>query len=64
MEKNKITYKNKKIVKNIILVAAVCALIYIIYMIYSLIKQPTNVFVIENGKLTMEEEAVRLCIAR
>jgi len=50
--------------KEILKIAAIAIIliiaIYIIYMIYGLIKQPTNVFVVENGKLTMEEETVRL----
>lgn len=44
--------KNKKI---IIYVVLVLALIYIGYTIYLLIKQPTDIFTIEEGKLYLEE---------
>ena len=55
---NKKKNKKKEIAKKIVLVVAVAIVIYIICTIFSLIKQPTNIFVVENGKLTMEEENV------
>lgn len=36
-------------------------LIYFVYCIIQLIKQPTDVIAIENGKLSEEENAVRVC---
>lgn len=36
-------------------------LIYFVYCIIQLIKQPTDVIAIENGKLSEEENAVRIC---
>lgn len=68
--KNKTTNNratNKKIINNkeinkkkmlIVYVAAIILLIYLIYIIYLLIKQPTNVFTIEEGKLYKEETDV------
>ena len=50
-DKVKIT-KNKKIVIYVVLVLT---LIYIGYTIYLLIKQPTDVFTVEEGKLYLEE---------
>ena len=48
--KNK--FNKKKIIEYFILILVV---IYILYTIYLLIKQPTKTFVVENGKLYMEE---------
>ena len=68
--KNKTTNNratNKKIINNkeinkkkmlIVYIAAIILLIYLIYIIYLLIKQPTNVFTIEEGKLYKEETDV------
>lgn len=39
-------------------------LIYFVYCIIQLIKQPTNVIAIENGNLSEEENAIRLCDKR
>ena len=50
-DKVKVT-KNKKIVIYVVLVLT---LIYIGYTIYLLIKQPTDVFMVEEGKLYLEE---------
>lgn len=44
---------NKK--KIIIYLALILVVIYIVYTIYLLIKQPTKIFTVENGKLYMEE---------
>ena len=46
--------KNKKKVL-VIYIAGVMLLIYLFYIIYLLIKQPTNLFTVENGKLYKEE---------
>ena len=51
--KNKKTKNKKKTVS--IYIAGVILLIYLSYVIYLLIKQPTNVFTVENGKLYKEE---------
>ena len=58
-KEEEIQVKNKKI-KNkkktvSIYIAGVILLIYLSYVIYLLIKQPTNVFTVENGKLYKEE---------
>ena len=58
-KEEEIKVKNKKI-KNkkktvSIYIAGVILLIYVSYVIYLLIKQPTNVFTVENGKLYKEE---------
>ena len=59
--KEKLNDKNKKktiISKNkkaILLVLLMAILIYVFYTIYLLIKQPTNVFTVEEGKLYYEE---------
>ena len=50
-DKVKVT-KNKKIVIYVVLVLT---LIYVGYTIYLLIKQPTDVFTVEEGKLYLEE---------
>ena len=53
--------KNKKINKQKLMavyIAAVLLLIYLIYIIYLLIKQPTNIFTVEEGKLYKEETNV------
>ena len=48
-----ITYsKKKKIIVYIVLMIILC---YVLYTIYLLIKQPTNIFTIEEGKLYQEE---------
>mgnify|MGYP004521538205 FL=1 len=49
--------KNKKKVL-VIYIAGVMLLIYLFYIIYLLIKQPTNVFTVENGKLYKEETEI------
>ena len=58
MENKKKKINKKRVLKNIIIAGIVVIAIYLIYMVFNLIKQPTNVFVVENGKLTMEEENV------
>ena len=50
-QKKKLNNKKVAVISGILLVL----LIYLIYVIYLLIKQPTNVFTIEEGKLYKEE---------
>lgn len=55
--------KRKKIKFNkkytiLVLVAGAIILIYILYAIINLIKSPTDVFVIERGKVSLEESAI------
>jgi len=52
----KITVEQKK--KLAIYIVFIAVLIYIFYTIYLLIKQPTNIFTIEEGKLYQEEIAI------
>lgn len=44
--------------KFILYFVIIVAVIYIIYSIYTLIISPTDVFMVENGKVTVEEDAV------
>lgn len=60
---NKIKQKQKAPKKNmkkiaIAFIAGLIILIYFVYAIIQLIKQPTDVFMIENGSLSEEESAV------
>ena len=50
-QKKKLNNKKVAVISGILLVL----LIYLIYVIYLLIKQPTNVFTVEEGKLYKEE---------
>lgn len=52
--------KNKKKVA-IAYGISIIILIYFVYCIIQLIKQPTDVIAIENGNLSEEENAVRVC---
>lgn len=56
-ENSKIKEKNKKIQKKklILFIGLIIAIIYIVYTIYLLIKEPTNIFTVEEGKLYQEE---------
>lgn len=47
--------ENKKVKKIMIYIFLVAILFYVLYTIYLLIKQPTNTFTIEEGKLYQEE---------
>ena len=49
--------KNKKVNYKKIVIAAISLIIigYLVYTIYLLIKEPTNVFTVEEGKLYQEE---------
>ena len=53
--------KKKTIYKFIIIAIILTIAIYLVTIIYELIKKPTNIFVVENGKLTLEDEATRIC---
>ena len=55
IEKTKKNHKNKNRKRIILSVALILVIIYLIYIIYLLIKQPTDVFTIEEGKLYQEE---------
>lgn len=64
------TNKNKKVQKinmkkvRIAYVIGLIILIYFVYAIIQLIKQPTDVFVIENGSLSEEESAIGYVIRK
>ena len=62
-EKNKriISKQKKKIILNVIIVAV---LIYVVYAIYLLIKEPTNIFTIEEGTLYQEETDIGYVIRK
>ena len=47
--------KNKKVIIYVVLLAVV---VYLVYTIYLLIKQPTDIFTLEEGKLYLEETDV------
>ena len=47
--------KNKKINKIIIGIIAILIVCYLGYTIYLLIKEPTDIFTIEEGKVYLEE---------
>ena len=53
--------QKKKIILNVIIVAV---LIYVIYAIYLLIKEPTNIFTIEEGTLYQEETDIGYVIRK
>ena len=57
MEKQRKKQKKKLNNKKVIVISGILLvlLIYLIYVIYLLIKQPTNVFTVEEGKLYKEE---------
>ena len=57
-EKQKEKKQNKNVKKIIFYVLGVIVAIYIIYIIYLLIKEPTNVFTVEEGELYQEETSV------
>ncbi len=57
MDKRKEKKYNKKY-NILIVIAAVIILIYIMYAIINLIKSPTDVFIIEYGKVSLEEPAI------
>ena len=57
--------KSKKMRKRLInislLLASIIIILYVLYKIISLIAVPTNSVVIENGTITSEDSATRLC---
>lgn len=55
--------KRKKNMKKVLTlyILGIIVLIYFVYCIIQLIKQPTDVIAIENGSLSEEESAVRIC---
>lgn len=61
--KSKKLNKNK-IVKLIIPLIAISIFIYVIYKVIKLIIVPTDMYMIENGTIYNEEDAVRLCNKR
>lgn len=58
---NKVKKKNidKKKIGIYLLILAV--FIYVCYTIYLLVKQPTDIFTVEEGKLYQEETNIRIC---
>lgn len=58
---NKVKKKNidKKKIGIYLLILAV--FIYVCYTIYLLVKQPTDIFTVEKGKLYQEETNIRIC---
>ena len=67
MEKTNKNKKTQKINMKKVRIAYVIGLIILIYFVYAiiqLIKQPTNVFVIENGSLSEEENAIGYVIRK
>ena len=62
----KTTHKvNKNIItRDVVIVIVIAIVMYLIYTIVGIINVPTNIVVVEEGKLTMEEETVRLCCKR
>lgn len=65
-EENNNKKNPKKNMKKVIVayIIGFAILIYFIYAIIQLIKQPTDVFMIEEGKLEESENAVRICYKR
>lgn len=53
--------QKKKMILNVIIVAV---LIYVVYVIYLLIKEPTNIFTIEEGTLYQEETDIGYVIRK
>ena len=49
--------KNKKVLIAILFII----FIYILYAIYLLLKDPTDIFTVEEGTVSLEETAVRIC---
>lgn len=55
---------SNKIFKLLIPLIAISIFIYIIYKVIKLIIVPTDMYMIENGTIYNEEDAVRLCNKR
>ena len=60
--KNKQNQLNKK--KIGLYIAVLLVILYLVYTIYLLVKQPTNIFTIEEGKLYQEETAIGYVIRK
>ena len=60
--KNKQNQLNKK--KIGLYIAVLLVVLYLVYTIYLLVKQPTNIFTIEEGKLYQEETAIGYVIRK
>lgn len=58
--------QRKKNPKKMILAYAIglVILIYFVYSIIQLIKQPTDIFAVENGSVSEEESVTRICDSR
>jgi len=51
----------KKNVYKLIVLLIICVILcYFIYVIYLLVKQPTDIFTVEEGKLYLEESDIRI----
>ncbi|MCI8345212.1 MAG: hypothetical protein HFJ42_04505 [Clostridia bacterium] len=54
--------KNKINIKHVIIAILIIAvIIYVIYSIINLAVKPTQSFLVENGKISFEESALRIC---
>ena len=57
--------KNKKMKKRLfnisLLLASIIIILYVLYRVISLITVPTNSVIIEEGIITSEESATRVC---
>ncbi len=60
-KKVRVVSQNKKIMVTILLTAI---MVYVVYAIYLLVKQPTNIFTIEEGKLYQEETVIGYVIRK
>lgn len=60
-KKVRVVSQNKKIMVTILLTAI---MVYVAYAIYLLVKQPTNIFTIEEGKLYQEETVIGYVIRK
>ena len=61
-EEKRINNIKKKLIQIVFFLLAVCIISYIIFRMYSLLTQSANVFVLENGKLSLQEETNGLLI--
>lgn len=58
-KKKKIT--NNKVTSFLILLLTALAIAYVLYKVIALIAVPSDVVVVENGVITSEESAIRIC---
>ena len=58
---NKVKKKNIDKKKMGIYLLILAVFIYVCYTIYLLVKQPTDIFTVEEGKLYQEETNIRIC---